>query len=82
MYNKYNYSVLSFFFLVLLLPFIGIFSKINYSVEDAHDYSSKPLINTKSLDMSFSGLKTAVLKVSKEIKTKKNPKCRVCSTKN
>ena len=32
MYNKYNYSVLGFFCLVLLLPFIGIFSKINYDV--------------------------------------------------
>ena len=29
----------------------------------------KPLINVKNLDMSFSGLKTAVLKISKQIKT-------------
>ena len=33
MYNKYNYFALSFFCLVLLLPFIGIFSKINYDLK-------------------------------------------------
>ena len=30
MYNKYNLAALSFFFLILLFPFIGIFSKIDY----------------------------------------------------
>ena len=30
MYRTYNLIVLSFFFLILLFPFIGIFSKINY----------------------------------------------------
>ena len=34
MYNKYNLTVLSFFFLVLLIPVIGIFSKINYDIEE------------------------------------------------
>ena len=38
MYNKYNYSILSFFFLVLLLPFIGIFSKINYDLKLIVDF--------------------------------------------
>ena len=38
MYNKYNYSVLSFFCLVLLLPFIGIFSKINYDLKSIVDF--------------------------------------------
>ena len=30
MYYKYNFSVLFFFGLVILLPFIGIFSKIKF----------------------------------------------------
>ena len=34
MYNKYNLPVLSFFFLILLFPFIGIFSKINYDLNE------------------------------------------------
>ena len=34
MYNKYNLTVLSFFFLILLIPFLGIFSKINYDIEE------------------------------------------------
>mgnify|MGYP003952192667 CR=1 FL=1 len=34
MYNKYNITVLSFFFLILLFPFLGIFSKINYNIEE------------------------------------------------
>ena len=34
MYNKYNIVVLSFFFLILLFPFLGIFSKINYNIEE------------------------------------------------
>ncbi|MFL2543540.1 MAG: hypothetical protein ACJ0RC_03240 [Alphaproteobacteria bacterium] len=34
MYNKYNLTVLSFFFLILLFPFLGIFSKINYDVQE------------------------------------------------
>ena len=38
MYNKYNYSILSFFCLVLLLPFIGIFSKINYDLKSIVDF--------------------------------------------
>ena len=32
MYNKSNYSILFFFGLIILLPFIGIFSKINYDL--------------------------------------------------
>ena len=32
MYIKYNIIILSFFGLILILPFIGIFSKINYDV--------------------------------------------------
>ena len=38
MYNKYNYSVLSLFFLILFLPFIGIFSKINYDLKSIVDF--------------------------------------------
>ena len=38
MYNKYNYSVISFFCIVLLLPFIGIFSKINYDLNEIFDF--------------------------------------------
>ena len=34
MYNKYSITVLSFFFLILLFPFLGIFSKLNYNVEE------------------------------------------------
>ena len=34
MYNKYNLTVLSFFFLILLFPFLGIFSKINFDIEE------------------------------------------------
>ena len=34
MYTKYNLVVLSFCFLVLLFPFIGIFSRINYNIEE------------------------------------------------
>ncbi|MDC0058028.1 hypothetical protein OAJ21_02390 [Pelagibacteraceae bacterium] len=34
MYNKYNLTVLSFFFLILLFPFLGIFSKINYDIQE------------------------------------------------
>ena len=34
MYNKYNITVLSFFFLILLFPFLGIFSKLNYDIEE------------------------------------------------
>ena len=33
MYYKYNYSVLLFFGLIILLPFIGIFSKINFDLD-------------------------------------------------
>tara|TARA_Y100001970_G_scaffold279516_1_gene387009 strand:- start:826 stop:2415 length:1590 start_codon:yes stop_codon:yes gene_type:complete len=32
LYNRYNYSVLGFFGIVLTLPFIGIFLKINYDL--------------------------------------------------
>ena len=38
MYNKYNYSVLGFFCLILLLPFIGIFSKITYDLESIIEF--------------------------------------------
>ena len=38
MYNKYNYSVLVFFCLILLLPFIGIFSKITYDLESIIEF--------------------------------------------
>jgi len=34
LYNKYNIAVLSFFFLILLFPFIGIFSRINYNTNE------------------------------------------------
>jgi len=33
LYNKYNFSVLGFFSLILVLPFVGILSKINYDLE-------------------------------------------------
>ena len=32
MYKKYNISLLSFFVLILILPFVGIFSKISYDL--------------------------------------------------
>jgi len=34
LYKKYNIAVLSFFFLILSFPFLGIFSKINYNLEE------------------------------------------------
>ena len=34
MYNKYNITVLGFFFLILLFPFLGIFNKINFDLEE------------------------------------------------
>ncbi len=38
MYKKYNIIVLSFFFLILLFPFLGIFSKINYDIEEIRNF--------------------------------------------
>ena len=38
MYYKYNYSVLFFFGLIILLPFIGIFSKINFDLEVIYNF--------------------------------------------
>jgi len=32
LYRKYNLAVLSFFFLILLFPFVGIFTRINYDL--------------------------------------------------
>ena len=40
MYNKYNITVLSFFFLILLFPFLGIFSKLNYDIEEIRIFLS------------------------------------------
>ena len=40
MYNKYNITVLSFFFLILLFPFLGIFSKLNYDIEEVRIFLS------------------------------------------
>jgi thiamine transport system permease protein len=34
LYNKYNITVLGFFFLILLFPFLGIFNKINFDLEE------------------------------------------------
>ncbi len=34
MYNKYNITVLSLYFLILVFPFIGFFSKINFDFEE------------------------------------------------
>ena len=38
MYKNYNYSVLGFFCIILLLPFIGIFSKITYDYESIIEF--------------------------------------------
>ena len=38
MYKTYNYIVLSFFFLILLFPFLGIFSKFNYDYVEINDF--------------------------------------------
>ena len=38
MYKIYNYIVLSFFFLILLFPFLGIFSKFNYDYVEINDF--------------------------------------------
>ena len=38
MYYKYNYSVLFFFGLIILLPFVGIFSKINFDLEVIYNF--------------------------------------------
>ena len=38
MYYKYNYSVLFFFGLIIVLPFIGIFSKINFDLEVIYNF--------------------------------------------
>ena len=38
MYYKYNYSVLFFFGLIILLPFIGIFSKISYDLNTIYNF--------------------------------------------
>jgi len=38
LYNKYNIAILSFFFLILLFPFIGIFSKINYDTNEVINF--------------------------------------------
>ena len=38
MYYKYNYSVLFFFGLIILLPFIGIFSKIDFDLDNIYNF--------------------------------------------
>ena len=38
MYYKYNYSVLFFFGLIILLPFIGIFSNISYDLSTIYNF--------------------------------------------
>ncbi len=38
MYYKYNYSVLFFFGLIIILPFIGIFSKINFDLDIIYNF--------------------------------------------
>jgi len=38
LYNKYNITVLSFFLLILIFPFLGIFSKINYNIEEIRNF--------------------------------------------
>ena len=38
MYNKYNYSVLGVFSLILFLPFIGIFNSITYDFESTIEF--------------------------------------------
>ncbi len=44
MYNKYNLSLLSFFFLILLFPFLGIFSKINFDLEEISSFLNNTYI--------------------------------------
>ena len=38
MYNKYQYSVLIFFFIIFILPLIGILSKINFDINYTLDF--------------------------------------------
>ena len=38
MYKTYNYIVLSFFFLILLFPFLGIFSKLSYDFVEINNF--------------------------------------------
>ena len=38
MYLKYNFAVLFFFGIIILLPFIGIFSKVNYELNSIYDF--------------------------------------------
>lgn len=45
MYNKFNYPVLSFFTLILVLPFIGIFSKLNFDINSLVNFLSNKYIH-------------------------------------
>ena len=45
MYNKFNYPVLSFFGLILVLPFIGIFSKLNFDIDSLVNFLSNKYIH-------------------------------------
>ena len=38
MYKSFNISTLSFFFLILIIPFIGIFSKIDFEIGSVIDF--------------------------------------------
>jgi len=44
LYNKFNYPVLSFFGLILFLPFIGIFSKLNFNIDSLLNFLSNKYI--------------------------------------
>ncbi len=49
MYRTYNYIVLSFFFLILFFPFLGIFSKISYDLAETinflkNDYTKRIIL--------------------------------------
>ena len=57
MYKKYTIPVLSFFFLILVLPFIGIFIKINYDLNSVINFLS----NTYTKRIIFFSLYQAIL---------------------
>ena len=57
MYKKYNISLLSFFILILIVPFIGIFSKISYDFNSIANF----LKNTYTQRIIFFSIYQALL---------------------
>jgi thiamine transport system permease protein len=57
LYKKYNIPVLSFFILILALPFVGIFTKVNYDLDSIINF----LINPYTQRIIFFSLFQAIL---------------------